>query len=145
MGTTIPFIYLSNPLGFPSVKNTIKNLLFKTSGLVFHAWLFRPEKILGTSEKQAPDNHQSRVRYDRRQRIKSTERHSNISFLYWKHSWSWIPTIKWYCNTSIQSKILHPNLTVHHFNNCFSCMTRRLDSFSQPAEIAIQHIWCKIS
>lgn len=57
-GATIPFIYLSNPLGFPSVKNTIKSLLFKTSGLAFHTWLFRPEKVLGTSEKQAPDNHQ---------------------------------------------------------------------------------------
>ena len=40
-------IKLCNPLDFSYVKNRLKDQLFKTSGLQFDNWLFRPEKFSG--------------------------------------------------------------------------------------------------
>lgn len=40
---------LRNPLGFSSIKNILKDHLFKTSQLQFDNWLLGPEKFSGLS------------------------------------------------------------------------------------------------
>ena len=63
-GATIPFICsqhqgskplmkLRNPLGFSSIKNILKDQLFKTSQLQFDNWLLGPEKCSGLSRNNS--------------------------------------------------------------------------------------------
>ena len=49
-------IKLHNSSLFSYIKITLKDQLFKTSGLQFVNWLLRARKVLGTFGKEAPGN-----------------------------------------------------------------------------------------